>query len=176
MTGFNVLVNVKDVSSRLWQNPMVKRDRPFAPMLFYRKELMAAAILLSGSVGGCAQSLPDQSAVVTFNRAVTQHIQEYSEFGFSEAEIYLTVLSNIPDEVVYQFGDRTCETVRRGGSQEQIADTIEARFSRDDERMTYRHIAQAAEKNLCPESSFPAEGWQRSLFFWIERLNGGQPL
>lgn len=116
---------------------------------------------------------PDQPTVTTFNQAVAQHIQENSEFGFSEAEIYLTVLSNISDEAVYEFGDRTCETLRRGGSQEQIADTIQARFSRDDERMTYRHIARAAEKNLCPESSFPVEGWQRSLFFWKERLNRG---
>ncbi len=50
------------------KNPMVKRDRPFGPMLFY------------------------------------------------------------------------CETLRRGGSRKQIADTIQSRFSRDDERMTYRHI------------------------------------
>ncbi len=155
---------------------MVRRDRPFDPMLFYRKGLMASAILLSGSVGGCAQSLPDQSAITTFNRAVTQHIQEHSGFGFSEAEIYLTVLSNIPDEAVYKFGDRTCKTVRRGDSQNQIVVAIEARFSRDNERMTYRYIAQAAEKNLCPERSFPVEVCQRSLFFWKERLNGGQPL
>lgn len=155
---------------------MVRCDRPFDPMLFYRKGLIAAAILLSGSLVGCAQSLPDQSAITTFNRAVTQHIQEQSEFGFSEAEIYLTVLSNISDEAVYEFGDRTCETLRRGGSQKQIEDTIKARFSRDDERIIYGHIAQAAEKNLCPESSFPARGWQRALFFWNEHLNGGQPL
>lgn len=175
MTGFQVLINVTDIRSRRWQNPMVKRDRPFAPMLFYRQAPMAAAILLLGSVGGCAQSLPDPSAVVMFNRAVTQHIQDHSEFGFSEAEIYLTMLSNIPDEAVYQFGDRTCETLRRGGSQKQITDAIEAQFSRDDERRIYGRIAQAAEKNLCPESSFPAEGWQRALFFWKERWNGGQP-
>lgn len=152
---------------------MVRRDRPVDPRLFYRQGLMATAMVLSGIVVGCAQSGPDQPTVTTFNQAVAQHIQENSEFGFSEAEIYLTVLSNISDEAVYEFGDRTCETLRRGGSQEQIADTIQARFSRDDERMTYRHIARAAEKNLCPESSFPVEGWQRSLFFWKERLNRG---
>lgn len=155
---------------------MVKRDCPFDPMLFYRQGLLTAAMALLGIVVGCAQSSPDQSAVTTFNRAVIQHMQEQSEFGFSEAEIYLTTLSNIPDHAVYKFGYRTCETLRRGGSQKQITDTIQAQFSRDDERMTYGHIAQAAEKNLCPASSFPAEGWQRSLFFWKEHLNGGQPL
>jgi hypothetical protein len=155
---------------------MVKRDRPFASMLFQPQGLMAAVLLLSGSLAGCAQSSSGSSAITTFNRAVTQHINERSEFGFSEAEIYLTVLANIPDEAVYEFGDRTCETLRRGGSSKQISDTIQSRFSRDDERMTYLHIAQAAEENLCPESSFPVEGWQRSLFFWKERLNGGQPL
>lgn len=72
--------------------------------------------------------------------------------------------------------DRTCETLRRGGSSKQISDTIQSRFSRDDQRLTYLHVAQAAEKNLCPASGFPVENWQRSLFFWKECLNGGQPL
>lgn len=135
-----------------------------------------AVSLLSGSLTGCSQSLPDQSAVKVFNQGVAQHIQKYSKFGYSEAEVYLTTLSNIPDEAVYEFGDRTCETLRRGGSSKQIVDTIQSRFTHDDERMTYMHIAQVAKKNLCPDSLFPVEGWQRSLFFWIERLNGGQPL
>lgn len=145
-------------------------------MLLQPKGLITTVILLSGSWAGCAQSRPDSSAITTFNQAVTQHINEHAEFGFSEAEIYLTVLSNIPDETVYEFGDRTCETLRRGGSSKQISDTIQSQFSRDDQRMTYLHIAQAAAKNLCPESSFPTENWQRSLFFWKEHLNGGQPL
>lgn len=155
---------------------MVRCDRSFDPMLLYRKGLIAAAILLSGSLVGCTRPLPDQSAMTTFKQAVTQHIQEHSEFGSSEAEVYLTVLSHISDNAVYEFGDRTCETLRRGGGRKQIADAIQSRFSRDDKRMTYGHIAQAAEKNLCPASSFPAGDWQRSLFFWKEHLNGGQPL
>lgn len=146
-------------------------------MLFHANDfVIAAVILLSGSLVGCVQSRPDQSTISSFYRAVTQHIQEHSEFGYSEAEVYLTFLSHIPNEVVYEFGDRTCETLRRGGSSKQIADTIQARFSRDDERMTYLHIAQTAEENLCPEGSFPVEDWQRSLFFRKEHLNGGQPL
>ncbi len=154
----------------------MKRNCPFASRIFQFKGSIATVILLSGSLTACAQSRPDLSAITTFHQAVTQHINERSEFGFSEAEIYLTVLSNLPDEVVYEFGNRTCETLRRGGSREQVADAIQSRFSRDDQRRTYLHIAQAAEENLCPESCFPVAGWQRSLFFWKERLNGGQPL
>lgn len=155
---------------------MIQRDRLCRPMLFHPNSFLTALILLFGSLAGCAQSPPDPSTVMTFNQAVAQHIQDNSEGGYSEAEIYLTILSKIPEPMVYEFGERTCETLRRGGSSKQIADTIQTLFSRDDERMTYRHIAQAANQNLCPKSSFPAEGWQRSLFFWKERLNGGQPL
>jgi hypothetical protein len=32
------------------------------------------------------------------------------------------MVSDIPDEAVYEFGDRTCETLRRGGSRQQIVD------------------------------------------------------
>lgn len=146
-------------------------------MLFHLKAFSTIALgLLSASLTGCSQSLPDQAAVKVFNQVVAQHIQKYSRFGYSEAEVYLTTLSNIPDEAVYEFGNRTCETLRRGGSSQQIVDTIQSRFTRDDERMTYMHIAQVAKKNLCPDRSLPVEGWQRSLFFWKERLNGGQPL
>jgi hypothetical protein len=144
-------------------------------MLFHPHVFFTAVILLSGSLTGC-ESPPDKSAVKTFIVEVTQHIEAQSEFGFSEAEIYLTILSNTPDETIYEFGDRTCETLRRGGSSEQIADTIQAQFSRDDERMTYMYIAEVAEKTLCPKRNFPLKGWQRSLFFWKERLNGGQAL
>jgi hypothetical protein len=120
---------------------------------------LTIVILLLGSLTGCVESPPDPSAVITFKQAVAQHIQEQSEFGYSEAEIYLTILSNIPDEVVYEFGDRTCEMLRQRGSSKQIIDTIQAQFSREDERRTYQYIAQAANKNLCPESRFTVEGW-----------------
>ncbi len=159
---------------------MVRRDRPFALLSFYPKRFIAAVIVLSGSLlgslAGCSQPLPEQSDITTFNQAVAQYIQEHSKFGYSETEVYLTMLANIPDEAVYEFGDRTCETRRRGGSSKQIIDIIQSRFDRDDERMTYLYIAHAAEQHLCPESSFPMEGWQRSLFFWKESFNGGQPL
>jgi Protein of unknown function (DUF732) len=153
---------------------MAKRDRA-APTPFNLSGPIAGVLLL-GSLVGCAQPPPDQAAITAFSSAVTQHIQEHSEFGFSEAEIYLTKLTSIPNDEVYEFGDRVCETLRRGGSSQQIAAAIQSRFSYDDERMTHLHIAQAAEKTLCPQSSFPAEGRARSLFFWKERLNGGQPL
>ncbi|NJL55874.1 hypothetical protein HC928_12290 [bacterium] len=121
------------------------------------------------------QSPANPSAVKTFNQAVTQHIYDHSEFGYSEAEVYLTILANIPNQVVYEFGDRTCETLRYGGSIDQINEAIESQFTYDDQRMTYTHIARVAEENLCPASSFPAASWRRSLFFWKERFNGGQP-
>ncbi|MDX2241648.1 MAG: hypothetical protein NW224_13270 [Leptolyngbyaceae cyanobacterium bins.302] len=132
--------------------PMVKHDRSFALRLFHPNGCMTAAILLAGSLAGCAQSQADQAAVRTFNQAVVQHIQKHSEFGYSEAEIYLTVLSSLSDEAVYEFGDRTCEMFRRGSSRKQIADTIQSQFSRADERGTYMHIAQTAQEKLCPES------------------------
>ncbi|HEY9645456.1 MAG TPA: hypothetical protein V6C88_03750 [Chroococcidiopsis sp.] len=158
----------------------VKCDRPFASPQPYPKRFIAAVMVLSGSLlgslAGCSQSLPEQSDITDFNRSVAQYIQEHSQFGYSEAEVYLTILATIPDQAVYEFGDRTCETRRRGGSSKQIIDIIQSQFEPDDERMTYLYIAQAAEQHLCPESSFPAEGWPRSLFFWKERLNGGQPL
>lgn len=154
---------------------MAKRDRASAPLPF-NPSWPIAGVLLLGSLTGCAQPLPEQAAITAFSGAVTRQIQEHSEFGFSEAEIYLTRLASIPNDEVYEFGDRVCETLRRGGSSQQIAAAIQSQFSYDDERMTYLHIAQAAEQTLCPQSSFPAEGWQRSLFFWQERLNGGQSL
>ncbi len=155
---------------------MVQRDRSSRLKRVHAKVVLMVVMWLAGQLAGCAPSPPDPSMIKLFIQAVTQHIETNSEFGFSEAEIYLTVLSHIPDAAIYEFGDRTCETLRRGGSSKQIADTIQARFPRDEERMVYMHIAQAAEKTLCPESSFPVEGWQRSLFFWRERLNGGMPI
>jgi hypothetical protein len=110
------------VSAALGQKTMVNRDRPSNQVLCHVKGGMTVIIILAACLVGCGQSPPKPSAVKSFMGAVARHMEEHAEFGYSEAEIYLTLLSNMPDEAVYEFGDRTCETLRHGGSRQQIVD------------------------------------------------------
>ncbi|MDX2212086.1 MAG: hypothetical protein SFY66_02240 [Oculatellaceae cyanobacterium bins.114] len=100
----------------------------------------------------------------------------YNGMPYSQAEVYLTALGQLSDEEIWQYGDRVCESLRRGGNIKIITEQIASQFATHEESFVHNQIMSVAGKQLCPESSFPPAGLPRSLFFMWERLNGGAPL
>jgi hypothetical protein len=130
--------------------------------------------LCMGWLGGCSTAPPSAILLREFKQHVAQNI--YDNFGYSEAEVYLTALAELSDEAVSQYGDRVCESIRRGKPFQAIQDDLRQRASSDDREMPYLQIAIVAERQRCPVNGLPQVQWQRSLLFLQEWLNGGQPL
>jgi hypothetical protein len=150
----------------------------------FNRHLWIYVLLFVAFLGSCSRP-SSSSAVVNqsdfikqrnFRKQVAQNINDTSAFGFSEAEVYLTFLGRLSDKEIFQYGERVCESVRRGDPLERLTEKIFNEAQNRDEAMPYVQIAIVAERQHCPESSLPQIKWQRSLFFLKERLNGGQPL
>jgi hypothetical protein len=100
----------------------------------------------------------------------------YQNFSFSEIEVYLPRIQEIPDQEMLQFSAQVCESLRRGQSWRTIRYELTEKGKLDDIDMIYAMIAVATEKNQCPESDLPKTAWRKSLLALRERLNGGKPL
>lgn len=135
-----------------------------------------AIVLLMGSLGSCANPAPNPPSTSPrdFRNQVVQQIGE--NFTASEAEVYLTRLGDLSDGAIAAYGDRACESFRRGRSLQQMMDTLQEQFPAEEPYITHLQIVLTAQQQRCPESSFPAPGWQRWSLFLAERLNGGDPL
>lgn len=116
---------------------------------------------------------PAHLSQATDSLRVIRYVTE--RYPDSEAEVYLTGLAKMADRQVLSEAQRMCETLKRGGSKKELVDLIQT-VSQSDNLLEIRlQILKVAEVELCPPEMFPPEGWQRSLFFWQERWNGGQP-
>lgn len=136
--------------------------------------LGAIVIVLGCGLGSCGSDPPAPAAIdpPTFRKRLIRYVTE--RYPDSEAEVYLTGLAKMADRQVLSEAQRMCETLKRGGGKKELVDLIQT-VSQSDNLLEIRlQILKVAEVELCPPEMFPPEGWQRSLFFWQERWNGGQ--
>lgn len=125
-----------------------------------------------GLVGCATEPSVPEIEPATFRKRLVRYVTE--RYPESESEVYLTGLAKMDDRQVLNEAQRMCETLKRGGDKKGLVDLIQT-VSQTDNLLEIRlQILKVAEEELCPPEIFPPDGWERSLFFWQERWNGGQ--